>query len=144
MKQEIKDRIISTNQKYLKPMLEQDIPAKLENQLETMDWSYIDLIHDKEQKRGQFSPLGAMELPEINAKKDEFEACGSDAIKICKVGAILLAGGQGTRLGFDKAKGMYNIGVNKELYIFEQLVANLMKVTEKAGAWVPFYIMTSD
>ena len=144
MRQEIKEKIISTNQKYLKPMLEQDIPAKLENQLETMDWSYIDLIHDKEQKRGQFSPLGAMELPEINAKKDEFEACGIDAIKICKVGAILLAGGQGTRLGFDKAKGMYNIGVNKELYIFEQLVANLMKVTEKAGAWVPFYIMTSD
>ena len=144
MRQEIKEKIISTNQKYLKPMLEQDIPAKLENQLETMDWSYIDLIHDKGQKRGQFSPLGAMELPEINAKKDEFEACGIDAIKNCKVGAILLAGGQGTRLGFDKAKGMYNIGVNKELYIFEQLVANLMKVTEKAGAWVPFYIMTSD
>ena len=144
MKQEIKDKIISTNQRYLKPMLEQDIPAKLENQLETMDWSYIDLIHDKEQKRGKFSPLGAMELPEINAKKEEFESCGIDAIKNCKVGAILLAGGQGTRLGFDKAKGMYNIGVNKELYIFEQLVANLMKVTEKAGAWVPFYIMTSD
>ena len=144
MKQEIKDKIISTSQRYLKPMLEQDIPAKLENQLETMDWSYIDLIHDKEQKRGKFSPLGAMELPEINAKKEEFESCGIDAIKNCKVGAILLAGGQGTRLGFDKAKGMYNIGVNKELYIFEQLVANLMKVTEKAGAWVPFYIMTSD
>lgn len=144
MKQEIKDKIISTNQRYLKPMLEQDIPVKLENQLETMDWSYIDLIHDKEQKRGKFSPLGAMELPEINAKKEEFESCGIDAIKNCKVGAILLAGGQGTRLGFDKAKGMYNIGVNKELYIFEQLVANLMKVTEKAGAWVPFYIMTSD
>lgn len=144
MKQEIKDKIISTNQRYLKPMLEQDIPAKLENQLETMDWSYIDLIHDKEQKRGKFSPLGAMELPEINAKKEEFESCGIDAIKNCKVGAILLAGGQGTRLGFDKAKGMYNIGVNKKLYIFEQLVANLMKVTEKAGAWVPFYIMTSD
>lgn len=50
MKQEIKDKIILTNQRYLKPMLEQDIPAKLENQLETMDWSYIDLIHDKEQK----------------------------------------------------------------------------------------------
>ena len=144
MKQEIKDKIILTKQRYLKPMLEQDIPAKLENQLETMDWSYIDLIHDKEQKRGKFSPLGAMELPEINAKKEEFESCGIDAIKNCKVGAILLAGGQGTRLGFDKAKGMYNIGVNKELYIFEQLVANLMKVTEKAGAWVPFYIMTSD
>jgi UDP-N-acetylglucosamine/UDP-N-acetylgalactosamine diphosphorylase len=60
------------------------------------------------------------------------------------VGAILLAGGQGTRLGFDKAKGMYNIGVTRELYIFEQLIANLRKVTEEAGAWVPLYIMTSE
>ena len=39
---------------------------------------------------------------------------------------------------------MFNIGVNKELYIFEQLIANLKKVTEEAGAWVPLYIMTSE
>lgn len=144
MKKEIKDKIISTNQKYLKNIIDKDIPQKLEKQLENMDWSYINLIHDKEQKRGEFSPLGAMELSEINEKKAEFEACGIEAIKASKVGAILLAGGQGTRLGFDKAKGMYNIGVNKELYIFEQLIANLTKVKEQADTWVPLYIMTSD
>ena len=144
MKKEIKDKIISTNQKYLKNIIDADIPQKLEKQLENMDWSYINLIHDKEQKRGEFSPLGAMELSEINEKKAEFEACGIEAIKASKVGAILLAGGQGTRLGFDKAKGMYNIGVNKELYIFEQLIANLTKVKEQADTWVPLYIMTSD
>ena len=144
MKKEIKDKIISTNQKYLKNIIDTDIPQKLEKQLENMDWSYINLIHDKEQKRGEFSPLGAMELSEINEKKAEFEACGIEAIKASKVGAILLAGGQGTRLGFDKAKGMYNIGVNKELYIFEQLIANLTKVKEQADTWVPLYIMTSD
>lgn len=144
MKKEIKDKIISTNQKYLKNIIDTEIPQKLENQLENMDWSYIDLIHDKEQQRGKFSPLGAMELSEINEKKAEFEACGIEAIKASKVGAILLAGGQGTRLGFDKAKGMYNIGVNKELYIFEQLIANLTKVKEQADTWVPLYIMTSD
>ena len=144
MKKEIKDKIISTNQKYLKNIIDTEIPQKLEKQLENMDWSYINLIHDKEQKRGEFSPLGAMELSEINEKKAEFEACGIEAIKASKVGAILLAGGQGTRLGFDKAKGMYNIGVNKELYIFEQLIANLTKVKEQADTWVPLYIMTSD
>ena len=144
MKKEIKDKIISTNQKYLKNIIDKDIPQKLEKQLENMDWSYINLIHDKEQKRGEFSPLGAMELSEINEKKAEFEACGIEAIKASKVGAILLAGGQGTRLGFDKAKGMYNIGVNKELYIFEQLIANLTKVKEQADTWVHLYIMTSD
>ncbi len=138
------DKIKSTNQKYLLPLIGQNIPSKLEKQLEHMDWSNIDAIHGKEQERGEFAPLGAMELPEIEARKEEFKAIGLEAIRKCQVGAILLAGGQGTRLGFDKAKGMYNIGVNKELYIFEQLIRNLQKVTDEAGAYVPLYIMTSD
>ena len=91
-----------------------------------------------------FSPLAAMELSEIEANKDKYLATGLDAVKNGKVGAILLAGGQGTRLGFDKAKGMFNIGKTKELYIFEQLVANLMKVTNQTGTWVPLYVMTSE
>jgi UDP-N-acetylglucosamine/UDP-N-acetylgalactosamine diphosphorylase len=102
------------------------------------------MIGDREQKRGTFAPLGAMELSEIERKKDEFKTIGLEAIRNYKVGAILLAGGQGTRLGFDKAKGMYNIGVNKDLYIFEQLVENLKKVTTEAGAYVPLYVMTSE
>lgn len=138
------DKIQSTNQKYLSALVGKEIPARLEAQLENMDWSYLDMIDSKEQKRGTFAPLGAMELPEIEGKKAEFTQIGLDAIRACKVGAILLAGGQGTRLGFDKAKGMYNIGVSKDLYIFEQLIRNLQKVTDAAGVPVPLYIMTSD
>lgn len=144
MEQRIIDKIKSTNQKYLSAFVGKDIPERLEKQLEEMDWSNLDAIHNKEQKRGTFSPLGAMELSEIEADKDKYAAVGIDAIKRCKVGAILLAGGQGTRLGFDKAKGMYNIGETKELYIFEQLIANLKKVTSAADAWVPLYVMTSE
>lgn len=144
MKASVIEKINATNQKYLKNLVGKDLPQRLEDQLNHMDWSYLDLIHDKEQKRGEFAPLGAMELPEIQKKQEEFKAVGLEAIKNCKVGAILLAGGQGTRLGFDKAKGMYNIGVNKDLYIFEQLIRNLQKVTDEAGAFVPLYIMTSD
>ena len=144
MKPEIKEKITATNQKYLKKFLTEEAPAKLESQLEHMDWSYLDMIHNKEQQRGTFSPLAAMELSEIEANKDKYLATGLDAVKNGKVGAILLAGGQGTRLGFDKAKGMFNIGKTKELYIFEQLVANLMKVTNQTGTWVPLYVMTSE
>lgn len=144
MEQSVIDKINSTKQKYLSAFVGKDIPERLEKQLEEMDWSNLDAIHNKEQKRGSFSPLGAMELSEIEANKDKYTAVGIDAIKHCKVGAILLAGGQGTRLGFDKAKGMYNIGETKELYIFEQLIANLKKVTSAADAWVPLYIMTSE
>jgi len=144
MKANVIEKINATNQKYLKNLVGKEIPQKLVDQLNNMDWSYLDLIGQKEQNRGTFAPLGAMELPEIEAKKEEFKAIGIEAMKSCKVGAILLAGGQGTRLGFDKAKGMYNIGVNKDLYIFEQLIRNLQKVTAEVGADVPLYIMTSD
>jgi UDP-N-acetylglucosamine/UDP-N-acetylgalactosamine diphosphorylase len=34
--------------------------------------------------------------------------------------------------------------VTRPLYIFEQLVANLLQVKEEVGAWIPLYIMTSD
>ena len=144
MKTEIKEKITAPNQKYLKKFLTEEAPAKLESQLEHMDWSYLDMINNKEQQRGTFSPLAAMELSEIEANKDKYLATGLDAVGNGKVGAILLAGGQGTRLGFDKAKGMFNIGKTKELYIFEQLVANLMKVTNQTGTWVPLYVMTSE
>ena len=56
---------------------------------------------------------------------------------------MLLAGGQGTRLGFDKPKGTFNIGLTRELYIFECLIGNLLEVTKAAGTFVPLFIMTS-
>lgn len=132
------------NQKYLSALVGKELPEKLVKQLEELDWSVLEYIHGKEQKRGAFAPLGAMELPEIEQKKAQFKEVGLEAIRAGKVGAILLAGGQGTRLGFDKAKGMFNIGETKELYIFEQLVRNLQKVTEEAGCFVPLYVMTSE
>ena len=47
MKPEIKEKITATNQKYLKKFLTEEAPVKLESQLEHMDWSYLDMIHNK-------------------------------------------------------------------------------------------------
>ena len=144
MNAKVIEQINTTNQKYLKNLLGKDIPQRLKDQLNNMDWSCLDMLEQKELKRGTFEPLGAMEVPEIKERAEEFKAIGIEAMKQCKVAAVLLAGGQGTRLGFDKAKGMYNIGVTKDLYIFEQLIRNLQKVVKEVGADIPLYIMTSD
>lgn len=138
------EQINATNQKYLKNLVGKEIPQRLKDQLNNMDWSCLNMLEQKEQKRGTFAPLGAMEVPEIKEREAEFKAIGIEAMKQCKVAAVLLAGGQGTRLGFDKAKGMYNIGVTKDLYIFEQLIRNLQNVVAEVGADIPLYIMTSD
>ncbi len=115
-------------------------------QIEELDISLLDLTKDgvKEVPKGKLAPLGALTLEEIDNKKEEFEAIGMEAIKACKVGAVLLAGGQGTRLGLDKPKGMLQIGVHRELFLFGQLINNLLEVVRKADAWIPLLIMTSE
>jgi len=126
--------------------LDQASRDQLLTQIEALDLSLLDLIKDgvKEVPKGELAPMGAVTLEEIAEKKEEFEKIGLQAIKDCKVGAVLLAGGQGTRLGLDKPKGMLNVGINKELYLFEQLVNNLMEVVKAADAWVPLFVMTSE
>lgn len=116
------------------------------NQIEALDLSLLDLIKDgvKEVPKGKLAPLGAVTLDEIKEKKDTYKKRGVEAIRQCQVGAVLLAGGQGTRLGLDKPKGMLNVGIHKELYLFEQLVNNLMEVVKEADAWVPLFVMTSE
>lgn len=119
---------------------------KLAAQVEKIDWSMVAMAGHEElaQKRGKLEPLSALEVSEIEANKAKYEQIGIDAIKASKVGAVLLAGGQGTRLGSDGPKGKYNIGITKDVYIFERLIRNLLDVTDKAGCFVPLYIMTSD
>ncbi len=119
---------------------------KLIAQIEKIDWSILAMAGHEElaQERGKLVPLSALEVPEIEKNRAKYEQVGLDAIKAGKVGAVLLAGGQGTRLGFDGPKGKYNIGITKEMYIFERLIRNLQDVTDKVGCFVPLYIMTSD
>jgi UDP-N-acetylglucosamine/UDP-N-acetylgalactosamine diphosphorylase len=120
--------------------------AKLGSQVEKIDWSIVAMAGHEElaQERGKLEPLSALEVSEIEKNKARYEEIGLDAIRASKVGAVLLAGGQGTRLGSDGPKGKYNIGLTKDVYIFERLIRNLLDVTDKAGCFVPLYIMTSD
>ncbi|MDE7183092.1 MAG: UDPGP type 1 family protein [Lachnospiraceae bacterium] len=119
---------------------------KLAAQIERIDWSIVEMAGHKElaQERGKLEPLSALEVTEIEKNKAKYEEIGLDAIRAGKVGAVLLAGGQGTRLGSDGPKGKYNIGLTKEVFIFERLIRNLLDVTDKAGCFVPLYVMTSD
>lgn len=119
---------------------------ELLSQIEDLDFSLVDLVKDgvKENPKGLLAPLGAVSVDEIKKNQDKYFTIGAKALKEGKVGCVLLAGGMGTRLGFDQPKGMFNIGVNKDLYIFEQLIRNLFDVVKQVGAYIPLFIMTSD
>lgn len=112
------------------------------HQIDALDLSVLD-VNESEEQHGHFEPLYATTLAEIAQNRKHYTEIGLQAIRDGKVGAVLLAGGQGSRLGFDHPKGMFNIGINRELYIFECLINNLLDVTNAAGAYVPLFIMTS-
>lgn len=134
---------------YIQAAMNKNTPDEneaLKARLESIDWSVLKYANPEEAAltRGVFAPLEAVETTEIQARRDEFRELGIAALKEGKVGAVLLAGGQGTRLGLDKPKGTLKIGIERELYLFEQLVRNLMEVTDGVGAYVPLYVMTSN
>lgn len=119
---------------------------QLMNQIEQTDFEVIELGKNaaKETERGIITPIEVMSIDEIASKEQEYREAGTRAIRDGKVGAVLLAGGMGTRLGSDSPKGVYNIGITKDVYIFERLICNLMDVVEETGAYIHLFVMTSE
>ena len=126
--------------------LSEEQKEELLKQIDETDFSVVRYAANPHggQKRGKITPLGAMEIPEIEKNREHFEKVGLEALRAQKIGAVLLAGGMGTRLGSDDPKCMYDIGITKPVYIMQRLIANLMDVVNEAGVPVPLFIMTSD
>ena len=138
-------RLSACNQTHLINHLNALAPeaqAALAEQIAELDLSVLE-AENASGTRGLFAPLYATTLAEIARNRERFTAAGLVAIRAGKVGAVMLAGGQGTRLGFDKPKGTFNVGLTHELYIFECLIRNLLDVAQAAGVPVPLFIMTS-
>lgn len=125
--------------------LSENAQDELLAQIELLDISVLDRLEDSSKsKRGKFEPLGALTLDKIAQNEAEFREIGLNTIREGKAACILLAGGQGSRLGFEHPKGMFNIGVTRELYVYECLFNNLMNVTDEAGSFIHLFIMTSE
>ncbi|HYE63862.1 MAG TPA: UDPGP type 1 family protein [Phycisphaerales bacterium] len=71
------------------------------------------------------------------------QKAGEALIRAGKVAAFTVAGGQGSRLGFDGPKGCYPAGAVTGKPLFQIFAENLLGVQDRYGAPVPWYIMTS-
>ena len=116
------------------------------SQIESVDMEMLAACRNREElsKKGVITPLAAMQLSEIEENRESFTSAGLEAIRQGKVGAVLLAGGMGTRLGSDAPKGMFNVGLTRELYIFQCIINNLLDAVHQADAWIHLFIMTSE
>ena len=68
---------------------------------------------------------------------------GVEALRAGQLGAILVAGGQGTRLGFQRPKGMFPIGPLSGKSLFQLHVEKIVAAARRYGVPIPLYLMTS-
>ena len=69
---------------------------------------------------------------------------GENLLRSGKVAAVVVAGGQGTRLGFDLPKGMFPIGPVSGHSLFRIFCEQIRARSRHAGHTIPNCIMTSD
>src|SRR5688500_16065366 len=75
--------------------------------------------------------------------QDDARRRGAERLRAGKLGMILVAGGLGTRLGFDQPKGMFPIGPLSGRPLFQVLFEQLLAVGRRYGVRIPLYLMTS-
>ncbi|HNR33909.1 MAG TPA: UDPGP type 1 family protein [Candidatus Hydrogenedentes bacterium] len=74
----------------------------------------------------------------------EAREAGEEALRQGWVGLFLVAGGQGTRLGFEGPKGAYPIGPVSKKSLFAFHAEKIRNLQRRYGCVLPWYIMVSD
>lgn len=117
---------------------------ELLDDIKNTDFSILDNIgKETRAKRENLSPADAVTIGQIARRRPQFEEVGLKLLREGKVGAVLLAGGQGSRLGFNKPKGMFDMGITRHISIFGLQMKNVVSSAEKAGRPFPLFVMTS-
>lgn len=126
--------------------LSEDEKANLLNQIEQIDFDYMkELYNTKAVFNMQENKITSIPAVDKNKLSDDaFEKVGIEEIKAGKLAVCSMAGGQGTRLGFNGPKGTYMLELDKPTSIFETIVMKLKKAYEEYGVLTYWYVMTSE
>ncbi len=88
-----------------------------------------------------YEPLPADKA--ADPKWSEAKVIGEEAIRAGKLAAFVVAGGQGTRLGFNAPKGLYKITPVKQKSLFQVFAEKILSASRKYGVSIPWIVMTS-
>lgn len=129
--------------------LDHNQQEKLYNQILTIDFELMDeLIYQSQQNQNsniqmELTEAELISLQERKTLDKEMTDLGNRLINEGKVAAFLVAGGQGSRLGFEGPKGIYPITPVKKKSLFQLHAEKIRAVAIANNVTIPWYIMTS-
>jgi UDP-N-acetylglucosamine/UDP-N-acetylgalactosamine diphosphorylase len=119
---------------------------RLVEQLRALDMDQLGQLYARgEQTYSLPSEDKIKQIPVVRLGENESAAGrrGEEALRRGEVAVLLVAGGQGSRLGFDHPKGMYPIGPVSEKSLFQIHTEKVLALARRYGQAIPFLIMTS-
>lgn len=121
--------------------------ARLQAQLESLDWDAIAAAHRSAGPEATAAvpaalnpALAAVPTPE---ETEAFRERGLSLLRQGKAAFVLMAGGQGSRLGFAGPKGSAPLGFPDDWTLFSLLCRRLRRLGDLAGTVPAFLVMTS-
>jgi UDP-N-acetylglucosamine/UDP-N-acetylgalactosamine diphosphorylase len=154
----LEDRLTEAGQAHLAEALARLDGAerdRLREQVEALDLDLIGrLVGDLVEAGGppelgrieSLDPQDVIPIPRSEADRErarEAAAAGAEALREGRVATVLLAGGQGTRLGFDGPKGAFPFAPITGRPLFAHHAAKIAALRERYGAPIPWYVLTS-
>ncbi len=151
------ERLAARGQKHLSghwARLDDAQRRTLGEQLASLDLERLDEMRRavdalKSPVRHELSPAPVVELADrdfpyrLGREAVEAEADGERALRSGAVACLLVAGGQGTRLGFEGPKGCFPVLPLSRMTLFEVFARKLRRAGADFGVLPPLYIMVS-
>lgn len=154
MKEELLKRLAPYGQEHLLAFWDELDPSDrvtLADQIDRIDFGLIARLFCRRDDRTDVSGLAdragpppAVRLDPADNRftPDQASRRGQEALAAGQLGVILVAGGQGTRLGFDHPKGMFPIGPVSGRSLFQIHVEKILALARRHGVRIPLYLMT--
>lgn len=155
MKERLKQRLAPFGQEHLLTYwddLDEGRREKLAAQISEIDFAALRTLREAAPAKDDFlSMLDRAKCPpafRLDAARNRFApeeaiARGENALRRGRIGIVLVAGGQGTRLGFDHPKGMFPIGPVSGKTLFQIHFEKILALSNRYDVRIPLFIMTS-
>lgn len=138
--------------------LTEEQQAHLAQQIESIDFAQVAALfrgsvdqHDWAELSRRATPPPAVRLEdrnrgkagELGIKPEDAKKRGEEALRAGQLGVLITAGGQGSRLGFEKPKSLYPIGPISGASLLQIHIEKVRALAERYEVAVPLYLMTS-